>query len=298
MEFRQLRYFVAVAEDGNIGAAAKRLHVSQPPVTRQIQALEQNLGVTLFLRTHRGVELTAAGKAFLGDARRLLELAGSSGERSRSAARGELGEVRVAYLGTAIYRRLPLLLKAFLKEVPGATVTLRMMNKGDQIEALRNKRIDIGFGRFYPEEAGITILQITTERLFLAVAQPQVATVGSRPTLAELRNLPLILFPRGGRPSFADEVIGLFKRAGVEPRISAVVEDVNAALALTVAGVGATLVPASVAAIPWPDIQFFDLAEPRAEVPVSCVYRTSDPLPILASFLALLRDAGQAEASG
>src|SRR3546814_13165122 len=97
MEFLQLRYFIAVAEEGNICAAAGRLHISQPPITRQIQALEQDLGVVLFERTHRGVELTAAGTTFLEDARRLLQVSEISRVSSRAASGGEIGELRVAY---------------------------------------------------------------------------------------------------------------------------------------------------------------------------------------------------------
>nr|WP_232355766.1 LysR family transcriptional regulator [Burkholderia sp. M701] len=107
MEFRQLRYFVAAAEEGNVGAAARRLHISQPPVTRQIQALEQHLGVLLFERGARGVRLTPAGAAFLEDARRMLELGRTSVDRSRAASRGEIGQPDVGYLGTAIYQTVP-----------------------------------------------------------------------------------------------------------------------------------------------------------------------------------------------
>jgi DNA-binding transcriptional LysR family regulator len=289
MEFRQLRYFVAVAEEGNIGAAAKRLHVSQPPVTRQIQALERNLGVVLFLRTHRGVELTAAGVTFLEDARRLLDLARTSGERSMAAARGEVGELRVAYFGTSIFRTLPLLLKRFLVVAPSATVSLTQINKEAQIDALLTGAIHIGFSRFFPSHAGITIKNVAKERLFLASAKAHAAAMGKRCELAELRNEPLVLFPRGGRPSFADEVIGIFKRAGIEPHVATIAEDVNAAMALTIAGVGSSVVPESVATIEWPDIAFTELVGSRISVPVSCIYRTGEQAPVLTTFLELLK---------
>ncbi|MBO9327758.1 LysR family transcriptional regulator [Achromobacter xylosoxidans] len=288
MEFRQLRYFIAVAEELNIGAAAKRLHISQPPITRQIQALERDLGVPLFQRTHRGVELTAAGVTFLEDARRLLSIADTSRVRSQAASRGEIGELRVAYFGTAVFRTLPRLLRQFLAVTPSATVSLVGMGKKLQIEALQAGTIHVGFGRFYPNQEGMVIRNVTSERLFLGAEKSRAEMLGPRRRLTELRREPLILYPQGDRPSFADEVIGLFKQAKVEPRIAAIVQDVNAALALTMAGVGATVVPESVAAITWPDIGFTELIGTNVTVPVSCIYRSEENPPILSTFLGLL----------
>jgi DNA-binding transcriptional LysR family regulator len=290
MEFRQLRYFIAVAEEGNIGAAAKRLHISQPPITRQMQALEHSLGVTLFQRTHRGVTLTAAGTSFLADAKRLIDLARVSGARSQAVARGELGELKVAYFGTAIYKCLPQLLKTFLSNTPTATVSLTQMSKEAQIDGLFTGAIDIGFSRFYSPREGMTIRHVGEERLFLALEKSRLGTLPKQCTLQDLHNVPLILFPRGGRPSFADNVIGLFKRAGIEPTIVTEVEDVTAALALTAAGVGATIVPASLAETLWPDVAFIKLNGVNLTVPVSCIYRSENPAPIVLTILNLLPD--------
>lgn len=288
MEFRQLRYFIAVAEERNIGAAAKRLHISQPPISRQIQALEQDLGVTLFQRTHRGVELTAAGVTFLQDAQRLLNIADTSRERSQAASRGEIGELRVAYFGTAVFQTLPRLLRRFLAVTPSATISLVGMRKNLQIEALQAGTIHVGFGRFYRNQEGIAIRNVRSERLFLGAEKSRARRLGARRRLTELRQEPLILFPQGDRPSFADEVIGIFKRARVEPRIAAIVQDANAALALTMAGAGVTVVPESVVAIAWPDIGFTELIGTNITVPASCIYRSGDTSPILGTFLSLL----------
>ncbi|SEI28606.1 transcriptional regulator, LysR family, partial [Paraburkholderia hospita] len=252
MEFRQLRYFVAAAEEGNVGAAARRLHISQPPVTRQIHALEQHLGVLLFERSARGVQLTPAGAAFLEDARRMLELGRTSVDRSRAASRGEIGQLDIGYLGTAIYQTVPALLHAFTQAVPGATLSLALMPKVRQIEALRAGTIHLGVGRFYPQEPGITVEHLHYERLYIAAGSSIARQLRQDPTLLRLKSESLVLFPKEGRPSFADEVIALMRRAGVEPRVTAIVEDVNAALGLVAAGAGVTLVPASVAAIRRP----------------------------------------------
>src|SRR3546814_16714928 len=124
MEFLQLRYFIAVAEEGNICAAARRLHISQPPITRQIQALEQDLGVVLFERTNRGVELTAAGTTFLEDARRLLHVIELSMVRSRAASRVTSGELPFAYFGTVVLHPMPVHLRLIFSVHPSATVSL------------------------------------------------------------------------------------------------------------------------------------------------------------------------------
>jgi DNA-binding transcriptional LysR family regulator len=291
MEFRQLRYFVAAAEEGNVGAAARRLHISQPPVTRQIHALEQHLGVSLFERSARGVQLTPAGAAFLEDARRMLELGRTSVDRSRAASRGEIGQLDIGYLGTAIYQTVPALLHAFTQAVPGATVSLALMSKVRQIEALRAGTIHVGIGRFYPQEPGITVEHLHYERLHIAAGSSVARPLSQDPSLRRLRGESLVLFPKEGRPSFADEVIALMRRAGVEPRVTAIVEDVNAALGLVAAGAGVTLVPASVAAIRRPFVRMMEMTDASAKVPVSLSYLTDSRVPVLRAFLNVARRA-------
>lgn len=288
MEFRQLRYFVAVAESGNIAAAARKLHVSQPPITRQIQALEEDLQVALFVRSHRGVELTPAGTAFLEDARRIVDLSVSSGIRSRSAARGEMGQLNVAYFGTAVLRTVPQLLRAFLAKVPTATCSLVQMSKDAQIQALAEGTIHIGFGRFYPHHPDVKVAHVLEEKLFIASTE----TIGTRGAktcrISDLRSHRVVLYPQGGRPNWADAIIGLFKIARIAPNVAGIVEDVNAALALTYAGVGITVVPESVASMRWPGLTFTELGGPRATIPVSCIYRNDSRSPILATFIRLV----------
>ncbi|AQH05940.1 LysR family transcriptional regulator (plasmid) [Burkholderia sp. KK1] len=289
MEFRQLRYFVAAAEEGNIGAAAKRLHISQPPVTRQIHALEQHLGVLLFERGARGVQLTPAGAAFLEDARRMLELGRTSVDRSRAASRGEIGQLDVGYLGTAIYHSLPVLLHAFTQAAPGATLSLSHMLKTRQIEALRAGTIHVGVARFYAQERGISVEHLHYEKLYIAAGPGIAREVSKDPTLLRLQREPFILFPKEGRPSFADEVIASMRRAGSEPRVVAIVDDVTTALGLVAAGVGVTLVPASVAKFRWPFVRMFELADEHARVPVSMAYMADSRVPVLQTFLEIAR---------
>lgn len=288
MDLRQIRYFIAVAEDGNIGAAARRLHVSQPPVTRQIQALEEELGLELFVRSHRGVTLTPSGEIFLLHARRLADTFASLKEKSRAAAEGRLGKLNIGYYGTAIYWTIPNLLRRFREQYPEVNVSVTQMTKARQIEALRSGAIDIGFGRFYPHEDGIAVRPLGAEPLM--VATPESDALAGKPSLTvhDLVDRPVLLFPREGRPTFADEVSSILRRGGIEPHIAGVAEDVQAALALAAGGVGVTVVPASVALLRWPGLAFIPLNTQSALVPVSCVYLRDDASPVLDRFLQVV----------
>lgn len=288
MELRQIRYFVAVAEEQNFGAAARRLHISQPPISRQIQQLEAELQVTLFNRTRKGVELTAAGTSFLEDARRILSDTKRASERTRAAHRGEIGQLEVAFFGSTVYRIVPELLRRFSAQVPEASISLKRMDKTRQADALREGRIHVGFGRFYPPEPDFTQVRVTNERIFLATAVPALAKRKKPLPLTDLAQRPLVLFPHRGRPSFADEVMAALKRAGIEPRVVDEAEDVTSALALTAMGRGSCLVPESVATLNWPDVHFIRLSGPVPDCPVQCIYRTEDPAPILQAFLDVL----------
>jgi DNA-binding transcriptional LysR family regulator len=288
MEFNQLRYFIAVAEARGFGAASQRLHISQPPLTRQIQALERDLGVKLFERSARGVELTAAGTVFLDDARQLLALRARSSRRSQAAARGESGELNLVYFGTSVFETVPTFVRRFLAHFPDATISVSHMTKKAQLEALLTGVVDIGFGRFYSPTDEITIWNIGVETLHVAVADPWDKCVSGARTVSDLVGVPIVLYPCADRPSFADKVVSLFRTEGVELKVAAEVEDVTAALALTAAGIGATLVPTSVAQLRWPGVTFLELDPHKLSVPVSCVFRAHRRSPIVESALQVV----------
>lgn len=292
MEFRQLRYFVAVAEEGNIGNAARRLNVSQPPVSRQIQALEYHLKAQLLERTPKGVTLTAAGHSFLEDARKILAQADRAKERTIAADRGEIGRLDVGFFGSVIYQCVPQALKAFRTCVPDAQVSLSRMGKDQQLSAIREGRIHVGFGRYYTESPGIRMEKLGEEVIFVAVARDSQMDFGASVTFSELRHLPLVLFPHGGRPSFADFVVGAFRNADLEPKILTTAEDVTSALALTTLGGVYCVVPESVAALTFPGLRFIRLDEPSVRPPINIVYRDQSRVPVLHAFLNTLRTSG------
>jgi DNA-binding transcriptional LysR family regulator len=288
MELRQIRYFVAVAETGNIGAAARKLHISQPPVTRQIHKLEQEIGGDLLVRTPKGVELTDAGKAFLVEAKTILAQSERAIERSRSAHLGEIGTLDVGFMGSPIYSTIPKILHYFRERSPQVSISLHRLGKQQQIDALRDGRLHVGFARYYPEEPDLQSEQVELEPPALAVAESSHVT-DSPIRLKRLKNIPLIVFPTADRPNFADTVMQIFKQAQVEPRVSQATEDLTSALALTAAGLGCCLVPATVAGLGWPGIRFMPIANAKPMIPVHCIYRGGHPSPVLSSFIDALR---------
>lgn len=289
MELRQLRYFVAVAEEGNFGAAAQRLHISQPPITRQIRKLEEELDVTLFRRTTKGAELTSAGLVFLEDARQTLAQVARGVERSRAAQRGELGVLEVGYFGSPIYRVVPELLQNFRASLPEVEIALHRMSKSEQVAALKAGQLHIGFGRYYPSQPGIVVEEILKEGLSVAVPTDFDRDPPPEHRLSIFDHTPLIIFPGKGRPNFADEVLAILKREQVNAKVATVAEDVRSALTLTAIGAGATIVPGTVADFSWSGVRFIPLETLSKECPVNCVYRRSETSPLLKSMLNTLR---------
>ncbi|WP_298937252.1 LysR family transcriptional regulator [uncultured Ruegeria sp.] len=288
MEFRQLRYFTAAAELQNIAQAAEKLNVSQPPVSRQIRALEHELGVALFNRTTRGVELTDAGERFLVDARRLLSDAEAARTSAQAASRGEIGSLNVAFFGSAIYRAVPLALAALKEVQPRVSVTLSRMEKAHQIESLRRGQIDLGFGRYYGSDAGIQVETLAREPFLVALSVHDPAADADCLTPAELVGRSLFLFPREGRPNFADHVVTMLSDQEVALDVAGEAEDATSALTLVVHETSRCLVPASVAALRFPGIRFVPLVGTDATVPVNYIFRKSDPNPALKIFLDIL----------
>ena len=292
MEFRQLRYFVAVAEEGNVGRAARRLNVSQPPVSRQIHTLEYEIGAELLVRTPKGVELTEAGKVFYKHAQKVLSLSSSALDHTRAAHRGELGRLDVAYFGSTIYRTVPILLRAFHQRNPQIEISLTRMGKGEQINAIREGRIHIGFGRYYNQAEGITIEPISKEPLFAAVPVSSKLAEKDSVRFADFSALPLVLFPAGDRPSFADEIIGLFRGADVDYKVADVASDATSALALVATGTRCTIVPEAVTALAFPGLRYLPIENCSRLAPVSCILPAADRPPVLRAFL---KDAGLQE---
>jgi DNA-binding transcriptional LysR family regulator len=292
MELRHLRYFVCVAEEQNIGRAALRLHISQPPLTRQIQQLEAEVGALLFRRTSRGVELTDAGRVLYDDARGILAQTERAAERTHKAALGLLGRIDVAIFGSGIFGVIPQLLRRFRDACPEVNIVLHSLDKEAQIDALRHRRITVAFNRLMRPVEGLTCETILTEAIWVAV--PSDSRLAGRTAIAidELREQPLVLFPTGSRPSFIDRVHEMCHAAGFTPRVAQEVGDVVHAVALVGTGFGASLVSQSATCMAIPGVTYRPLHHPTlAQVDLCGIYRSDDDSEILRVFLASVREA-------
>lgn len=291
MEFRQLKYFIAVAEELNIGRAANRLHISQPPLTRQIQQLEEEFGALLFLRTARGVELTQAGETFLRDARNIRDLMEQAAERAREAGQGKQGKMDIGIFGSGILDVIPKVLHAFRASHPNVQIALHTMSKKEQIEALRQHRISAGFNRLLAPLPDISSEPVHMESIMVAVNESHPLAAKPAILLKELADQPLILFPAGARPSFIDKIWSLCAGEGFEPQVAQEVGDAPTSVALVAAGFGLSLVPEAATSLSVPGVVYRRLANaPDAVVDLSCIYRTDDESPVLLAFLQTVRD--------
>ena len=292
MDLRHLRYFIAVAEEQNIGRAAARLHISQPPLTRQIQQLEEELGVLLFTRTPRGMELTPAGEQLLEEARNIRALVEQATERTQRAGQGRLGRLDVGIFGSAIIDIIPKLLEAFRSAYPDVKVVLHSMNKNEQIEALRQRRINVGFNRIITPLPDIASELVSTESLLLAINASHPLAEQTVVPFQSLADHPLVMFPAGSRPGLIDKVLGLCQQGGFVPQVSQEVGDVISAVALVARGFGACLVSQSTSVLSLPGVVYRPLSglPENAQIDLSCIFRADDHSPLLGAFLEVIRD--------
>lgn len=289
MDFRRLQYFVAVAEEANIGRAASRLSVSQPPLTRQMQQLEEEVGTPLFQRTRKGVQMTNAGQVLFEEARNILFLATRARERTRMAGLGQSGRLDIGVFGSNTLV-MPQLLHAFRLQFPDVEVIVHAMNKERQLEALYDRRVTVGFNLLGLKLAGIANEKVRSEPLMVAinVADP----LSKRPSISlqEISDRPMVIFASGPRPNLMDMVFALCLEEGFQPEISQEVVDSVTAVSLVAAGFGVALVPATVSQLRLPGVVFRRLNKsPSVMVDINCIYRRDDGSPILQAFLKTIR---------
>ncbi len=251
MELRHLRYFLAVAEELNVTRAARRLNISQPPLTQQIKALEGELGVALLDRTGYRIRLTDAGRLFALEAGRILEEVRRAAQMARAAASGTSGRVRVGFTESASFNPLvTTALRAFRAAYPGVEVSLEEHPSTELAAALRDGRIDVGFVR-PPLREGRGLVFDLLEREPLVVVLPIGHRLARRRRIAlrELSRETFILYPRAVRPGLADEVVSACEAAGFTPRVGQYAPQLSSTVNLVAASLGISIVPASMRAL-------------------------------------------------
>jgi DNA-binding transcriptional LysR family regulator len=290
MDLRQMRYFLAVAEERHVGRAAERLHMAQPPLTRQIRALEDELGATLFVRTPKGMELTEAGQTLLDEVPNLLQLAQRARERTRAAGQGAIGRLDVGLFGSGVLDVIPRLLAQFHAERPEVKIVLHTMTKAEQLDALRERRLSVGFNRLVPPEPDLVIETVLREQLRVALPAGHRLCDAAQVRIPDLAGEPMILYPNLPLPGLAQQVMGAFAGEDTPLLIEQEVEDVLTAIALVAGGFGLCVTTASSESLRLPGVVYrpLDCAGLR-DIELSCIHRRGDPSPVLAAFLAVVR---------
>ena len=284
-----MRYFQVLAEELNFGRAAARLHMAQPPLTRQIQALENDLGAALFERTPRGVLLTIAGQTLYDEVPNILSLVARARSRTEQAGQGRLGRIDVGIFGASILNVIPRVLSRFRAEHPEVELFLHTMTKAEQIEALRERRITVGFNRLVPKEPDIAVSIVLRERYLVALPASHRLCANAEITLADMAGEPLILYPNLPMPGLAQQVLAAFARKGLAVRVVQQVEDVLTSIALVSSGFGLCITTASAASLQLPHVEYRPLkSRSLHDIDLSCLYRRDDKSPILRQFLAVV----------
>ncbi|MDQ5896677.1 MAG: DNA-binding transcriptional LysR family regulator [Pseudomonadota bacterium] len=295
MELRHLRYFEALASTLNFTRAAERLHIAQPPLSRQIQQLEDELGVALIDRSTRPLTLTRAGAFFFEQSTQVLARVEEVTRATRRLGSGRRRWIGVGFVPSMLYGALPTSVRQFMDRHPDIDVVLSELTSLQQSEALLSGRIDVGFGRVAVDTPGLVNTLIEEEPLVavlpsghaLAGDDAQAAPV----TLQALSQEVLILYPAQPRPSFADQILAQFRIRGCPVARTFETNGLQTAVGLVAAGLGVSLVPASVRKLRRDDIVYRSIPDAGATSPVLMTTRANDVSPDLAELCAAVREA-------
>ncbi|MDE1182922.1 LysR family transcriptional regulator [Paraburkholderia sp.] len=310
-DLRLLRYFVTVAEEKHFGRAAVRLSMTQPPLSQAIRALEDTLGVELFARTRRSVELTRVGADLLPEVRRLLASAEGLRPLAQSLARGEAGVLSLAFVSTADYGLLPPLLRDFGARHPRVRLELTEATSDVQVDELVAGRIDAGLviAPVAPRhDAQLSWLPIAREPLVIAMSSEMAARIAAdaaanppanpdaQPewldgpvSLREFADAPLVIFPRRLAPGFYDIIMDCYGVAGLSPRIGQQAIQMQTIVSLVSAGMGVALVPQSLRNLRRTGVVYRPLRESVPAIETGLVWRTDEVSPVLAGFIDIVR---------
>jgi LysR family transcriptional regulator, benzoate and cis,cis-muconate-responsive activator of ben and cat genes len=277
MELRHLRYFIAVANERNFTRAAELLNIAQPPLSRQIRQLEDNVGSELFDRTSRPLKLTEVGRLFYEHATNVL--AGLDQLQALMSQMAGAGRRRfvIGFVGSTLYGHLPAVIRRFRACASHVDVSLLECSTVEQIAALKEGRIDVGFGRLRIEDQAIRRIVLAEEPLVAVVPAGHALTRVGRPLrLVDLLSESLIVYPRPARPSYADHILSVFHDLGLVPGPLTEVRELQTAIGLVAAHAGLSIVPESVQRLRRDDVCYLPIAERGALSPIMMIHRAGD----------------------
>jgi DNA-binding transcriptional LysR family regulator len=291
MELRHLRYFVALAEELHFGKAAARMHITQPPLSRQIKELEKELEVTLFARNNKMVRLTEPGRIFLEHARQLQELLDHTIKITRRAHRGEFGRLAIGYLGGAAFHLLPNVLRHFRENHPDVELILHGMITSEQLEALLKGSIDVGIMR--------PTFSLDEYRSELILREPFVVALPMKHTLARRRDIHIrslaqekfVMLPPTPGGGLYRQILELCLQAKFEPKVVQVATETRSVVGLVGAGIGISIVPSSVQRMAISNVVYRRLRGVRSYAEMVMVWRKDGETPVVSQFLRAVREA-------
>lgn len=298
MELRHLRYVVALAKELNFGRAAERLNISQPPLSQQIRQVEEELGVKLFHRTKRTVQLTEAGRVFVAGAREILAQMERTSAAAVATSRGEIGELTVGTVTTTdngFYRIVVAILRAFAAQYPGVRLRLRTLTVQQQIEHLHDGRIDVGFVTMPILDPRLVTERVRGEPLAIAVPEGHPLTKMKAVPPAALAAEHVIVMSRHLNPGFYDLVVSFFRAAGFSMLMSDEADGIYTSLALVAAGRGVAVLPTSVLEIDRPGIIMRPFQPPAPIIEMGAVHVSDNDSAILRMFMSVVRAVVRAD---
>jgi DNA-binding transcriptional LysR family regulator len=287
IELRHLRYFITVAEELHFGRAAARLHMAQPPLSQQIRQLEGELGFQLFHRTKRSVQLTEAGAVFLDECRRVMQQLDQAVQLGQQVSRGERGQLVIGFVSSAAYSVLPTLLQSFRAAAPDVSLELHELTTDQQVQWLRDRRMDVGLVRPPIEEPDFFLTLLFEEPLVVALPQQHPLAQQSQVSLKDLAGKPFILFPRPLAPGLYDQIISLCQQGGFSPTIVQEAIQMQTIISLVAAEIGVAIVPLSLQNLQRTGVVYRELREPTPKAAIALLTRQPDSSPIVQRFLAI-----------
>lgn len=284
MELHDLHYFVAIAEELHFHRAAERLHITQPALSRQIRALETELGVLLLQRTQRQVQLTVAGEIFLAEARAILQRTEQAVQLTQRAARGEIGQLKIGFVAPALRGILPAIIRVFRDRYPDVQLLLSEQRTQEQVEAFHAHQIDVGV--LYPPvgESLLNVVPIATENWVVALPKHHPLASQQHLSLHDLAQAAFILHPRSEGPVFYDHVLRLCEQAGFYPNIVQEAGVSQTRIGLVALGMGVTFVPPHLQTDADPDIAYRPLHDVSLSLNLAIACRRDHCSPIVQQF--------------
>lgn len=291
MELRHLRYFIAVAEELHFGRAAQVLGISQPPLSQQIQALEQEVGARLFERTNRRVELSEAGRLFLHEARLVLAQVDKAADVARRAQLGELGELKIGFTSSAPFNSsIPQAIFAFRQAFPAVHLNLQEMSSTEVAESLVDESIQVGLMRPLPLPDSLSVIELMREPLVAVLNAGHPLVEGSERGLhlAQLAEEPFVFFPRTYGSGLYAQLLNLARDAGFSPHFAQEAGEAMTIIGLVAAGLGVSVLPASYQRIRIDGVVYRTLLDQEAVTAVWLVQRKGAQTPMAKAFVELL----------